>query len=363
MAFIENHYVEERGLSPEKTVDFVKKNYINKGRLGNKCSSGGLYLPESRLTHGAAQTKIIVLDVGLSAATPSFKSGQILELSADGKLQKTLVKDQALPDGLAIDPTSKRMYWTNMGIPGKADGAVYSANLDGSDIRTLVSPGETNTPKQLALDLSAHKVYFSDREGLRVFRCNYDGSDLEIVIQTGDYHVPEETQDATRWCVGIAVSPELGKFYWTQKGPSKGGKGRIFCANIEMSQGQTATARGDIRCLLDNLPEPIDLEVDEATRTLYWTDRGEVPFGNSLNRIVLDDAGLVVNGKHSPRHQVLTRQLNEAIGLKLDLENRHIYLTDLMGSVYRTDADGKQKVRLHSGENRAFTGIALAKTL
>ncbi len=43
VALIEEHYVKERGLSPEHTVDFLKKNYISKGLLGAKCGKGGLY--------------------------------------------------------------------------------------------------------------------------------------------------------------------------------------------------------------------------------------------------------------------------------------------------------------------------------
>jgi 3-hydroxyacyl-CoA dehydrogenase len=42
---IEEHYIEERGLSGEKTVDFLSKNYINQGKLGAKSGKGGLYPP------------------------------------------------------------------------------------------------------------------------------------------------------------------------------------------------------------------------------------------------------------------------------------------------------------------------------
>ncbi|KAL4961860.1 putative 3-hydroxyacyl-CoA dehydrogenase [Aspergillus stella-maris] len=359
VAFIENHYVAERGLSSEKTVDFLQREYLDKGKLGNKSSKGGLHPPQTTSAKDESQPRIIALDVGLAASPPSATAGQILELSADGKIQRAVVKNQALPDGITVDSSSKRMFWTNMGTMTKADGAVYSANLDGSDIKTLVPPGEVDTPKQLTLDQSAQKLYFSDREGLRVFRCDYDGSEREVIVQTGDSHIPEQRSDATKWCVGIAVSPQHGKVYWTQKGPSKGGKGRIFCANIKTPQGQTATDREDIVCLLENLSEPIDLEVDEVSNTLYWTDRGELPFGNSLNRIALNSAGLVVKDSSSRGYEILARNFHETIGLKLDLANGHIYCADLGGSIYRIEMTDGKKTTLYTGEDRAFTGIAL----
>ncbi|PSN61010.1 NAD(P)-binding protein [Corynespora cassiicola Philippines] len=48
VAFIENHYIKERGLPSEKTVDFLKKNYIDQGKLGDKCEIGGLLPPKSQ---------------------------------------------------------------------------------------------------------------------------------------------------------------------------------------------------------------------------------------------------------------------------------------------------------------------------
>lgn len=361
VSFIESHYVKERGLSSEKTVDFLKHNYLNHGKLGNKCSQGGLYPPADILNAPESTSQkpdILVLDVGLSASTPSTTSGQILRISADGRLDQTILKDQCLPDGLAVESSCDRMFWTCMGIPGKSDGAVYSAKLDGSDIMTLVAPGTVNTPKQLALDPAAQKIYFCDREGCRVYRCAFDGSDLEILVDNINPDLTSE-ESVSDWCVGIAVSPAMGKFFWTQKGPSKGGKGRIFCADITLPKGQASDSR-HAQCILDELPEPIDLEIDEESRTLYWTDRGEIPWGNSLNKISLDDTGLPLPAD-SGKYKIITRGLNEAIGLNLDTINSQIYLTDLGGSVYRCDLDGNNKERVYSEDHRAFTGIALLR--
>lgn len=263
VAFIESHYLKERGLSPENTVGFLEKYYLDQGKLGTKCSLGGLYPPSK--TQASDGPKLFVLDVGLSAAVPTLGSGEILEFSADRKNQQVLVGKQALPDGVALDSATGRMFWTNMGIPGKIDGAVYSANLDGTDVQTVISPGSINTPKQLALDSAARKLFFSDREGCRVYRCNFDGSDLEALISNRDDEQSQDIKDVSKWCVGITVASKLGKFYWTQKGPSKGRQGRIFCANIPSSVGQPALSSDNIHCILEGLPEPIDLEIDEES--------------------------------------------------------------------------------------------------
>ena len=312
--------------------------------------------------------RILVLDVGLSAEPPLLQAGQILELNPNDatKQLRVLVPNQSLPDGIVIDSARQRMFWTCMGLPGKWDGAVYSSALDGTDVHTVVEPGKVNTPKQLTLDETAGKVYFCDREGLGVYRCNFDGSELEALVLNG---TPTTPPDVLAWCVGITVAPSLGKFFWTQKGISKSGKGRIFSANIDTPAGQSTTSRDDIQVVLDGLPEPIDLEFEEASITLYWTDRGELPFGNSLNRARLDESGMpktvmtasasITAEVQERKYEILTRNLNEAIGLKLDVERRHIYMTDLGGSVYRCSLDGESKERLYLEDSRAFTGIAL----
>lgn len=360
VAFIESHYVQERGISSETTVDYLTENYIKHGKLGTKSSQGGLYAPvKPQATDGPEKPSIIVLDLGLSAASPTMTSGSVLEISSDGKHIKTLVENQSLPDGVAVDPHTGKIFWTNMGIPGKNDGSLFSFDRQGNVTKELVPKGSINTPKQLALDTVANKIYFCDREGLSVYRCNFDGSQLESIVQAGNPNDSKEAADARNWCVGITVAPKLGKFYWTQKGPSKSGEGRIFCANILLPADQSPTSRTDIECIADGLPEPIDLEVDEESCLLYWTDRGEIPYGNSLNRLQLDKLGNGLGKTAFNTHSILTRHFNEAIGVKLDPKNNMIYVTDLGGSIYRCDLNGDNKSILYSDRLRAFTGIAL----
>ncbi|KAJ5538483.1 hypothetical protein N7494_007962 [Penicillium frequentans] len=359
VALIESHYVKERDLCPEKTVDFLNARYIKDGKLGTKSQHGGLYPPAVAKEAAAKAPSILVLDLGLSSVSPTMSSGSILEYSTTGQIKRALAVNQALPDGLAVDTSSGLAFWTNMGIPGKQDGTVLSINLHTTEIKTIVAPGTINTPKQLTLDKEAKKLYFCDREGCRVYRCNFDGSELETLVWTCELEDTDPKKNIHNWCVGIAVDAELGKFYWSQKGPSKGGQGRIFCANISTPFGESGINRSDVECILDGLPEPIDLEISEISKSLYWTDRGEIPFGNSVNRAQLDSSGRIIENSSTKKYEVLYRHFNEAIGLKIDEKSNSIYVTDLGGRIYHCDLHGTDKSVLVDDEKRAFTGLVL----
>jgi hypothetical protein len=84
--------------------------------------------------------------------------------------------------------------------------------------------------------------------------------------------------------------PQDGFLYWTQKGKPKGNEGRILRAALNVAPGMEPGHRTDIEVLFDGLPEPIDLEWEGETGMLYWTDRGDPPNGNTLNRAKIRDS-------------------------------------------------------------------------
>ena len=215
-----------------------------------------------------------------------------------------------------------------MGTSKNNDAAVYSANLDGSDIKTVIQTGAIHTAKQCVIDQHARKLYVCDREGLRVMRVDVNGSGLETLVQTGDWQHPNDAKDQTKWCVGIAVSRKLGRFFWTQKGPPKASQGRIFSAKLDMPRGTDPSDRPDIEIVASGLPEPIDLEMDDGSGVLYWTDRGELPLGNTLNckhLIGESPAAEKVLGR-----QILAQAFGEAIGLRLDKVNGVVWVADIV---------------------------------
>jgi hypothetical protein len=278
--------------------------------------------------------------------------GRVFSVKPDGSDKKIIATGGRMPDGIAVDVEAGHLYWTNMGVPSRNDGSIERCDLDGRNRTTIVPAGATFTPKQLQLDKAGGKLYWCDREGMRVMRANLDGSQIETLVQTGS--TDADRRDVLKWCVGIALDLERGQIYWTQKGPENAGKGRIFRAGIEIPKGESASTRSDIEVLYDGLPEPIDLEIDHAKRVLYWTDRGDAPLGNTVNRAPLDTGR---NGRPAP--QIVFRDLMEGIGIALDRAGERMFMTDLGGSVYVASLDGsKPSVLLYTQGN--LSGIAYA---
>jgi hypothetical protein len=280
-----------------------------------------------------------------------LSGGRVLSMDPDGSNRKIIATDCPNPDGVAVDVAAGHVYWTNMGVPSRNDGSIERADLDGKNRTFIVAPGGTFTPKQLHLDKAAGKLYWSDREGMRVMRSNLDGSQIETLLQTGDGE--DDRRDQARWCVGITVDPERRQFYWTQKGGDNAGVGRILRAGIDIPKGDTAVTRSDVEVLFDGLPEPIDLEIDLERRMLYWTDRGNPPRGNTVNRAPIDGRP----GQIAP--QIVISDLMEGIGLALDVPSNRLFVTDLAGSLYVARLDGTGKRTLLAAQGN-LTGIAYA---
>jgi hypothetical protein len=273
--------------------------------------------------------------------------GRIHSMNADGSDRKVIVSDCRLPDGIAVDISAGHIYWTNMGVPNLNDGSIERADIDGKNRRVIVARGATFTPKQIHLDKTNGKFCWCDREGMRVMRANLDGSQIETLVEAG--HGDSERRDETRWCVGITIDPQRKQIYWSQKGPTKGNYGRLFRAGLELARGETAANRSDIEVLFDHLPEPIDLELDLRNRVLYWTDRGDPPRGNTVSRASIDSK--------ADAPEIVLKHLMEGIGIALDVPHDRMFVTDLAGSLYSARLDGSgEHVLVYAQGN--ITGIA-----
>jgi sugar lactone lactonase YvrE len=288
----------------------------------------------------ASSGRLFVLDLS---------GGHVFSLNPDGSEPETLVTGCRLPDSLAVDSTARHLYWTNMGVPHRNDGSIERADFDGGNRRVIIPEGGTFTPKQLHLEKTSGKLYWSDREGMRVMRANLDGSQVETLIQTGEGE--SDRHDPSNWCVGVTVDPVRGRMYWTQKGADDSGHGRIFRAGIDMPRGQTAKNRLDVEMLFEGPPEPIDLELDLDHRLLYWTDRGDRLRGNTVSRTTIDG--------HLSR-QIVLDQLMEGIGIALDVPRDRLFVTDLAGSIHTARLNGLERRPIAMTKGN-LSGIAYAR--
>jgi hypothetical protein len=259
------------------------------------------------------------------------------------------------PDGIAVDPVGRHLFWTYMGSERQGedfltnDGSIERVDFDGGNRTMIVPTGQTFTPKQLQCDPQAGLIYWCDREGMRVMRARTDGSDITILVQTGA--TEEDRLDRRRHCVGIAIDVEGGFLYWTQKGKPNGNEGRILRAPLHLPDGMDPSRRSDVVTLFDDLPEPIDLEWDAEGSCLYWTDRGDPPAGNTLNRVVVRDGEAMTP-------VILLSGLQEGIGLSLDRVGRRAFVGDLSGTVRMLHLEHADDVKIVFSGHGPLTGVA-----
>ena len=206
----------------------------------------------------------------------------------------------------------------------------------------------------MKLDVAGGKMYWSDREGMRVMRADLDGSNVEALVTTGQ--TDADRMDESRWCVGIALDLAGGYFYWSQKGPSNGHVGTLRRAHLAMPAGQTSVTRTDIEVLYDKLPEPIDIDLDLGAGFIYWTDLAD----NTVSRAPIQIPAGATAATRTDR-QILVNNVATAIGVALDLARGKVYYTSgANGALGRVNLDGTQNESLIPMAGN-LTGIALGE--
>jgi hypothetical protein len=106
--------------------------------------------------------------------------------------------------------------------------------------------------------------------------------------------------------------------------------------------------------LFSRMPEPIDLDLDLKSRSIYWTDRGD----NTVSRAPMDPKPGYDPATRVDR-QVLVKDLKEAIGIALDLPRGRMAYTSLGGEVGLAALDGSGARMLATAQGM-LTGIAWA---
>jgi len=211
-------------------------------------------------------------------------SKKIQSINSDGSGLTDLVTGLEFPLGITLDVPRGHMYWIDA-----TQHAVWRANLDGTDVRTI---GVADAPTGIDLDTTAGKIYINSDRGVQT--CNLDGSNLVDVIGGGTYGVYDIALDVARGemyltggridsakldgsdrqslvyetATGIALDLAGDRMFWTYSGP-----GYIKSANMDGS---------DVETVLTGLSQPNGIAVDADADRIYWTNSysGEIMSAN-----------------------------------------------------------------------------------
>ncbi len=243
----------------------------------------------------------------------------------------TLEVEPVIPTGLtspyriAVDRDGGKMYWTSTYA-----GTIQRANLDGSDLETIVYAGYTTLG--IAVDGAGGKVYWS--AGSNVHWSNLDGSGAELLFNAG---APGMVQDLT-------LDPAAGKIYASNWSGAPGPIGKIQRANLDGSGLE------DVVTAIRN--GPVGLGVDHAGGKIYWAKFNFDEEPARIQRANLDgsDVELVVIDV-------------DADSLALDLQSGKVCWTEPdfdtgTGTIHRANLDGSD-VELLPIEGIFPAGIAI----
>jgi len=212
-------------------------------------------------------------------------------------MRKIVALFLSLSCGLTYANESTNIYWTDQSV-----GKIQSANLDGSDIKTLVQLD--SYPLALNFDSLNRKLYWLEQVKGIIKRSNIDGSEVEQFMA-------EKVGNTT----AMSVYPDLNKVIWANRQ-----QGKVFLLELSTSNITSFS--------IPSSSKPLDIKLDPKGKKIYWSSGDK-----KIQRADLDGSSI---------EDVVTQGLNMPFGLAIDSENGFIYWADLMaGKIQRSTLDGQ----------------------
>ncbi len=186
--------------------------------------------------NGSGLTPLITTTIKgpLSLDAPNGKmywsdSSNIRRANLDGTGMEDVLTGQSLVREIAVDPSSSRFYWTDEG-----DGVVRRAKYDGSNVETLVSG--LSSPYGVELDVPDGRMFYVDGSAAHVASLDGSGSSLLHDHGVGGIH-----------SMAIAAADDL--IFWAHTAP--GPTSSIYKMNTDgsglaliLSGSATSSMRG-----------------------------------------------------------------------------------------------------------------------
>ena len=246
-----------------------------------------------------------------------------------------------------------KIYWTDSGTGNPTpmeDDKIQSANLDGSNVETLLTyENFLRLPMGIELDVAGGKMYWTDATRDRIRRANLDGSGVEDILNTRTFGGQSLAGSATiPRDVALDLTSDPPKMYWIDAGTNNIDNGKVWRANLDGSSPEALVTTG--------LVNPQSIALDVAGGKMYWTDSGTgapTPMENDkIQRANLDGSNV---------ETLLTYEnfLRVPRGIALDIAAGKMYWTDISRDrIRRANLDGSGVEDILN--TRTFGGQSLA---
>jgi len=260
---------------------------------------------------------------------------RIAQADYNGTNRKIFARTGSGPDGLVVDLKSGIMYWTNMGVreDETLDGSIQQCRMEDclNTTLTIVEPGKTATPKQLALDRVNGYIYWSDRDRNLVQRSRLDGSAVETVIILKD-----KSRIAP---VGCEIDEEDSVLYWSEKDSNR--IGRIRLTEVELPYEPEITDY----IVTHGLNGPCEIKTDKNRNMIFIAER----YSSRISRVSLSGG--------TPT-EVITTGKSQPVGLALDRIAGKIFISELLAHrLSVVNMDGTEFKKISDNAGRYPTGM------
>ncbi|KAI3389567.1 hypothetical protein SNEBB_009857 [Seison nebaliae] len=157
----------------------------------------------------------------------------------------------------SVDLNEQRIYWLEH-KKSKSATNIKSIKYDGTDYKVVLENDHTiiGDPYSLALDYMNHNLYIGNRENHAIDVLNVRNKRRTILFSDmKNCYAPQ----------GMTLDLLKGRLYWIDAGGG-GISRRISSTNLDGSDYK--------RINTPSLTNPIYINIDSSTQTLYWTDSG-----------------------------------------------------------------------------------------
>jgi hypothetical protein len=224
-----------------------------------------------------AQTQLRGLSVDLAGGKMYWvdqSAGRIQRANLDGSNVETLLSGFAVGalHGIEVDSANGKIYWTD-----SATLKIQRANLDGTGIQDVVT--QQTGLRDVTLDTAGGKMYWSDLDQNIIRRANLDGTGVEVLWTGPTGANPRE----------IALDLINSKMYWYDSSQQQILRANFNGTGVEIAADLTGLTQSTL----------VWLNVDSRSGKLYWADYGI----GTYYRCNLDGSGLtkIVGGLSSPQ--------------------------------------------------------------